>query len=153
MVLVDRPGSTQSNVSIALPGVPRKTKDFDALLVMNGIGSMAGTNIQNAQLFERLEAAHQRYRELFEDSIDPMLITDWDGNILEANRQAILLSGYTSEKLHTLAIDELHEVNWGRTGVDFEILREYITQFNAGEWPPISGTPENSDEEGIPFCP
>ncbi|MGB7873907.1 MAG: GAF domain-containing protein, partial [Anaerolineales bacterium] len=47
--------------------------DPDALLVMNGIGSMAGTNIQNAQLFEKLEAAHQRYRELFETSIDPIL--------------------------------------------------------------------------------
>jgi len=36
--------------------------------------------------------------------------------------------------------------------VDFEILREYIRQFNDGIWPPLSGTPENS-EESIPFCP
>ncbi|HZJ23648.1 MAG TPA: LCP family protein [Anaerolineales bacterium] len=36
--------------------------------------------------------------------------------------------------------------------VDFEILREYIHQFNEGTWPPLSGTPEN-DEESIPFCP
>jgi GAF domain-containing protein len=68
--------------------------DPDALLVMTGIGGLAGTSIQNAQFFEKLQAAHQRYRELFEDSIDPMLITDWDGNILEANRQAMLLTGH-----------------------------------------------------------
>lgn len=37
--------------------------------------------------------------------------------------------------------------------VDFDMLRDYIAQFNAGTWPPVSGTPENSDEEGIPFCP
>jgi len=37
--------------------------------------------------------------------------------------------------------------------VDFDILRDYITQFNEGTWPPASGTPENSNEEGIPFCP
>lgn len=37
--------------------------------------------------------------------------------------------------------------------VDFKLLREYIAEFNAGTWPPLSGTPENSDEEGIPFCP
>ena len=37
--------------------------------------------------------------------------------------------------------------------VDFNILRQYIAQFNDGTWPPISGTPENSAEEGIPFCP
>jgi two-component system, NtrC family, sensor histidine kinase KinB len=104
-----------------------KTFDPDALLVMTGIGGLAGSTIQNAQLFERLQAAHQRYRELFEDSIDPMLITDWDGRVLEANRQAILLSGYTSEKLHTLTIDQLHKVNWNRTGKEFAILRENRT--------------------------
>ncbi|HEY9525859.1 MAG TPA: GAF domain-containing protein [Anaerolineales bacterium] len=104
-----------------------KSFDPDALLVMTGIGGLAGSSIQNAQLFERLQAAHQRYRELFEDSIDPMLITDWEGRILESNRQAILLSGYTSEKLHTLTIDQLHEVNWHRTGMEFETLRENRT--------------------------
>ena len=92
--------------------------DPDALLVMTGIGGLAGTTIQNAQLFERLQAAHQRYRELFEDSIDPMLITDWEGHILEANRQAMLLSGYSSDQLHSRRIDQLHDVNWERTGTD-----------------------------------
>ncbi|HLF75297.1 MAG TPA: GAF domain-containing sensor histidine kinase [Anaerolineales bacterium] len=97
--------------------------DPDALLVMTGIGGLAGTTIQNAQLFERLQAAHQRYRELFEDSIDPMLITDWQGRIIEANRQAILLSGYDEQTLHTLSIDQLHAVNWSKTGKEFETLR------------------------------
>src|SRR5688572_11945987 len=104
-----------------------KSFDPDALLVMTGIGGLAGTTIQNAQLFERLQAAHQRYHELFEDSIDPMLITDWKGRILEANRQAILLSGYTTEKLHELTIDQIHEVNWHRTGMEFKTLRENRT--------------------------
>jgi PAS domain S-box-containing protein len=101
--------------------------DPDALLVMTGIGGLAGTTIQNAQLFEKLQAAHQRYRELFEDSIDPMLITDWGGNILEANRQAMLLSGYSSDQLHSLRIDQLHDVDWDRTGTMFETLRENRT--------------------------
>lgn len=104
-----------------------KSFDPDALLVMTGIGGLAGSAIQNAQLFERLQAAHQRYHELFEDSIDPMLITDWDGRILEANRQATLLTSYSNEELHALTIDELHDVNWNRTGVDFETLRENQT--------------------------
>ncbi|MCI0551828.1 MAG: GAF domain-containing sensor histidine kinase, partial [Anaerolineae bacterium] len=104
-----------------------KSFDPDALLVMTGIGGLAGTTIQNAQLFERLQAAHQRYRELFDDSIDPMLITDWEGRILEANRQAVLLSGYTDETLRDLSIDQLHEVNWTKTGMEFETLRENRT--------------------------
>jgi len=100
-----------------------KTFDPDALLVMTGIGGLAGTTIQNAQLFERLQDAHKRYRDLFEESIDPIAITDWDGRILEANRQVSLLSGYTSEELHEMSIDQLHEVNWSRTGMEFEFLR------------------------------
>lgn len=35
VVIVDRPGLTQSTVTVTLPGVPRSTKDYDALLVMN----------------------------------------------------------------------------------------------------------------------
>ena len=101
-----------------------KVFDPDALLVMTGIGGLAGTTIQNAQLFERLQAAHKRYRELFEDNIDPMVITDWEGRILEANRPALLLSGYTNDELHGLSIDQLHEVNWAKTGETFEVLRE-----------------------------
>lgn len=37
--------------------------------------------------------------------------------------------------------------------VNFDTLRDYIAQFNEGTWPPLSGTPENTDQEGIPFCP
>jgi len=104
-----------------------KAFDPDALLVMTGIGGLAGSVIQNAQLFERLQAAHQRYRELFEDSIDPMAITDWEGQIIESNRQMALLSGYTHEALHSMSIGQLHEVNWNRTGREFETLRENNT--------------------------
>lgn len=104
-----------------------KSFDPDALLVMTGIGGLAGTSIQNAALFEKLQAAHQRYRELFEDSIDPMLITNWDGHVIEANRQASLLSGYSHEELHTMTIDQIHEINWKRTGMEFETLSENRT--------------------------
>ena len=97
--------------------------DPDALLVMTGIGGLAGTTIQNAQLFERLQAAHKRYRDLFEESIDPIVITDWEGRIIEANRQASLLSGYTREELQNMSIDQLHEINWNKTGLEFEFLR------------------------------
>lgn len=100
-----------------------KSFDPDALLVMTGIGGLAGTTIHNAELFERLQAAHQRYRDLFEESIDPIVITDWEGHILEANRQASLLSGYPREEMPSLGIEQLHEVNWNRTGLEFENLR------------------------------
>jgi NtrC-family two-component system sensor histidine kinase KinB len=97
--------------------------DTDALLVMTGLGSLAGTTIQNAQFMGRLRKAHQRYRELFEDSVDPILITDWEGKVLEANRQAVAVSGYSNEILRTMSIDQLHEVKWNKTGLNFESLK------------------------------
>src|SRR5512142_1308616 len=74
--------------------------DADALTVMTGLGSLAGASISNAQLVERLQNAHERYRELFEESIDPIFITDWQGHISEANREAVRLSGFKADELH-----------------------------------------------------
>ena len=98
--------------------------DPDALTVMTGIGSLAGTTIRNAQLFEQLQNAHQRYRELFEESIHPIFITDWEGRILEANREAVRLSDIQAEDLRQMNIDHLHDINWKITGIEFENLRE-----------------------------
>lgn len=98
--------------------------DPDALLVMTGLGSLAGTSIQNATLYAQLQQAHERYHELFEDSIDSILITDWTGRVLESNRQAVELSGYTAEELRTLTVAQLHDVNWSKVGLEFEVLRD-----------------------------
>jgi PAS domain S-box-containing protein len=101
--------------------------DPDDLLVLTGLGSLAGASIQNAQQFERMDSSHQHYRELFEDSIDPILLTDWEGKIVEANRQAIGFSGYSNKHLHEVSIDQLHDVNWNMTGLGFSNLRSYQT--------------------------
>jgi NtrC-family two-component system sensor histidine kinase KinB len=96
--------------------------DPDALFVLTGIGSLAGTAIRHAQLFERLDAAHQRYRELFEDSIDPILITDWKGDILEANRQVGRITGIEDETLKNMRINNLHVVDQDIVGTQFKNL-------------------------------
>ena len=101
--------------------------DLDALFVLTGIGSLAGTAIRHAQLFESLQAAHQRYRELFEDSIDLLMITNWEGNILEANRQAELISGYNKQDLLGMKISQLHKLDEEKTGTYFSILAEGTT--------------------------
>lgn len=97
--------------------------DPDAMVVMTGLGSLAGTTIQNAELYNRLQQAHQHYHDLFEDSVDTIIITDWDGKVLEANRQAVSLTGFNVEQLHAVSMDQLHEVNWSKTGLNFEALK------------------------------
>ncbi|MCA2002703.1 MAG: GAF domain-containing sensor histidine kinase [Chloroflexi bacterium] len=97
--------------------------DPDAMLVMTGLGGLAGASIENARSLTRLKKAHERYRELFEDSVDPILITDWEGKVIEANRQAALLSGYSNEALRSMRIDQIHEINWSKTGLNYQVLQ------------------------------
>ena len=120
------------------------TFEPDALLVLTGIGSLAGTTIHNAQLFEHLQEAHQRYHELFEDSIDPILISDWEGHILEVNRPAVSLSGYHEAELHEKSIDQLHDVDWQKTGRKFEAL-------STGETCIYESQLHNKDDRTVPI--
>jgi PAS domain S-box-containing protein len=98
------------------------TFDTDALLVLSGIGSLAGTAIHNASLFERLQTAHQRYRDLFEDNIDPTLLTNWAGQIREVNRRAAQASGFSKEQLREMNIEQLHAIDRETTGPEFSRL-------------------------------
>ncbi|MGZ6346096.1 MAG: GAF domain-containing sensor histidine kinase [Anaerolineales bacterium] len=97
--------------------------DTDALLVLTGIGNLAGSTIQHAQLFEQLQAAHKRYRELFDDSVDPILITAVDGKVHEANRQASVITEYSSRQLQGMMIDKLHDGAVGDKTVNLEKLK------------------------------
>src|SRR5690606_18160400 len=77
--------------------------------------------------------------ELFEDSIDPIALTDRRGIIVDANRQMARFAGVPAEVLHGHTIMELHDVNWERVGQDCEavdngdtINHESQAQFNQG---------------------
>ncbi len=93
--------------------------DQDALIILAGIANLAGTAIRHAQLYEQLQAAHQRYQDLFEDSIDPILITDWKGEILDTNRKSVLASDYGKDTLRGMRIDQLHKINQDVVGEGF----------------------------------
>ncbi len=96
----------------------------DALQVLSGIGSLAGSFIQNARLYEDLQNTHSRYYDLFENSIDPIIITDLEGNILETNQRTLQTSCYTEEQLRKMVISDIHEVKWDAIGSNFQSLKE-----------------------------
>jgi NtrC-family two-component system sensor histidine kinase KinB len=99
---------------------------FDSadLPVLEGIGNLAGTAIENAQLFTQMEATRSRYLELFEDSIDPILITEMDGQILDANRQAELLSGFDKQTLMQMNVHHFHQADYKALGADLSNLKQ-----------------------------
>ncbi len=92
------------------------------LELVKAIADQAGTAIRNAQLFESLQLAHRRYRELFEDSIDPILITDRKGQVIEVNRQAEFIIGQNRDDLRRFSILDLHDVDFEMVGEDFKNL-------------------------------
>ncbi len=81
------------------------------LALLQAIADLAAMAIRNAQYYESMQIAHNRYYQLFEDSVYPILITSWTGTILEANRQASLSSGYSNEQLLTQNILGMHTLS------------------------------------------
>jgi PAS domain S-box-containing protein len=120
-----------------------KSFDGDALLVLTGLGSLGGTILQNAQLYERLDSARRRYRDLFEDSIDPIVISDLGGYVQEANTQAATLAGYRPDELNQFLIEQMHDVNFEKVGRRFEhvgssaVIYESILYNKLGEQFPV----------------
>ena len=94
----------------------------DHLELIQAIADAAGVAVYNARLYSSLQVATKRYQELFEDSIDPILITTWDGKIQEANRQAVRSFGYIKTELFTHLVSDLHEIQKERLGVNFSNL-------------------------------
>ncbi len=96
--------------------------DPDALEVLTGIGSLAGTAIHHARLYEQVQSTQQRYLELFQDIIDPILISDRDSKILEVNRQAEIFTEFDKDSLLTKSINQLLSSNQEEPGIDLENL-------------------------------
>ncbi len=93
------------------------------LALLQAIGDLAGITIRNAQLYQSLQTVNQLYRELFEDSIDPLIITDWNGRILQANRRAADDIGAAAGELVGANISTLHHVIWKAVGPQYSTLR------------------------------
>lgn len=143
--LVCAPIHAQGRVIGVLEGFNpiEKTFDPDALLVLTGLGSLAGTVIQNALLYEKLDISRRRYTDLFEDSIDAIFITDLNGRIQEANHRAAIFSGYPAAQLRNLLIEHIYEVNVEKLGRSFEkvctetVVYESVLGSREGEKRPV----------------
>lgn len=81
--------------------------DDEHLAVVQTIGDIAGIAVHNAHLYDSLDAARSRYYDLFENSIDPIIITSLDGLILECNRQVETVTGFSHAELAQQPLENL----------------------------------------------
>ncbi len=82
-----------------------KQQDLDVLV---SLANIASSSIAHAQQFARTQEAEARYMGLFQDSVDPIILTELNGEIVEANQRAIEFFGYHRFVLLEMNIKELH---------------------------------------------
>lgn len=97
------------------------------LQLLQAIADLAGIAVRNAHLYASVEQAQRRYRELFEDSIDPILLTDFEGKIIEANRQAVRAAESSLSQLIGRSISQVHDQRSDLLGENFIVLSENAT--------------------------
>lgn len=73
------------------------------------IAQQAALAIQNARLYERIQAAQQQYSLLAESATDLILSTDLDGRINYANNAALEVLGYAPSQMLEWSLFELLE--------------------------------------------
>jgi PAS domain S-box-containing protein len=79
----------------------------DQISFARTIAPQIGQAVALSRAFTRLSASEQRYRGLFEAARDAMLVADEQGRVVDANREACELSGYTLPQLRARTIREL----------------------------------------------
>jgi NtrC-family two-component system sensor histidine kinase KinB len=101
--------------------------DEHAVELLNALAGLAATAIDNARLFAQVRSAEARYEGLFEDSANPIIITDLRGTIIEVNRNACVLLGQSKDALCGTSLSAIHSAE-GRAD-----LMRALEQIQAGE--------------------
>jgi PAS domain S-box-containing protein len=115
---------------------PELARDEELLTT---IGRLVALALGNVRLRDSL-LAHQaeihesekRYRSLFEQAPEPILICDWDGRVLDANGAASRLYGTTVGRLRNQTLDSLTDLSRDqRRGLTSTLHRSRVAQTEA----------------------
>ncbi len=93
---------------------------LDRLRVLYILSAQAAISIDNARLYASITKSERKFRSLFEDSHDAIVLTNRAGDLLEANRATLELFGYSPEELSTLPGARLY--------VDVENIRDFRSE-------------------------
>lgn len=77
--------------------------------LLQSIADIAGIAMHNALLYHDLEQNRNHYRGLFEGVADPIFVTSFDGSIVEFNKRAREVSGYTRGELLKMNISNFED--------------------------------------------
>ncbi|HUZ83028.1 MAG TPA: PAS domain S-box protein, partial [Gaiellaceae bacterium] len=81
--------------------------DVDEVETLRLLARAASIALRNAELVDRLAHSEREYRELHAQAADAILVSDTDGNLIDANAAAAALLWYSVEELRGLRMEEL----------------------------------------------
>lgn len=103
----------------------------ERLALLHEMASLAANNLHNALELHQLRTGELRYQALFDSAIVPILLTDLQGQIIDANDKACELLGYSHTDLRHMAITDLHHEIGSLLAVDPPALdEEQVLQTN-----------------------
>jgi two-component system NtrC family sensor kinase len=127
---------------------PELAQDLELLTT---IGRLVGLALGNVRLRDtllarqaELDESEKRYRSLFEQAPEPILICDWDGRVLDANRAAASLYGATPRRMLSQTLETL-------TDLDREGRRRMNASLNRSRHAEVSGRGRAPDGSTFPM--
>jgi PAS domain S-box-containing protein len=105
---------------------------------VTAFASQTAVRLENARAEEALRKSEEKYRTLYESSVDGIISTDIKGQILDANQAYLDMLGYSKDELRRLTHQQLTPRKWHESEADIvknqilprgysdEYVKEYI---------------------------
>jgi two-component system, NtrC family, sensor histidine kinase KinB len=120
---LEKGGQVHGVMILIHPAVDYFTTEITDML--EAIANMSSAAIGNAVEFSSTRRSQARYQWLFKGSVVPIILTDLEGQIVDANERACDFLGYTHEKLTQMPITAIHRMGTGPIGANrFTTLQE-----------------------------
>ena len=128
MLVPVRKGTRVIGVLFVQSHLPGGYSDPD-LGILQTLADQCGGALERVHAEEALRESQQRFRDLFENSPDAILVVDLHGIVLDVNLASSLLHGFTREQLvgKNIVTDLVPESRRDRARLDFEKMA-------AGKW-------------------
>ncbi len=108
---------------------------------------------ENERILQELERSNKKFRQVFERSNDIIIILDRDWNILDANRKAVDMWGYTHAQILELKIYDLNFLNPRENNKDiltnFRVAEKNTNTVEVAQFK-REAEPLQADESGLP---
>ena len=91
---------------------------------VTAFASQTAVRLENARVEEALRKSEDRYRTLYESTVDGIISTDMNGQILDVNQAYVDMLGYSKDELRRLTHQQLTPHKWHESEAD--IVRNQV---------------------------